>query len=502
VQKQAPSGIQLLTMVVFALSCFGLLLFLWLSFGGPVPLKPQGYRVEVSFPGATQLAEEAEVRASGVEVGKVRDKYQEANRTVAVIELEPEYAPLRSNANARLRQKTLLGETFVELTLGTKDATTVPEGGRLDSSRVQPDIQLDEILDSLDPYTRQAFRTWQQDLGASVEGRGQDLNDAFGNLPAFVEAGGDLFQELDEQREAVGALVRNTGVVFGALTEREAQLRRMIVSQDEVFSGIAEENESFAEIWRIFPTFLEEQRLTMARLESFSEKALPLVRDMQPVLADLGPALDAVGDFGPHLRRFFVNFDPLITISRRSLPATSEVLRGLKPVLNELGPFLQEVNPILEMIGIHIYTLSDMFANLGGATAATMRNPTPGTVGHYLRQFGPQGAETFSIHPNRLPSNRGNTYWKPLGVLTTPKNVRLKMLPNWDCNNAGGERPPGGSPTVTPGCHVQEPWGTPGKIGRYPRLTRDDYGSQSSQRPAQRRSGSRGSPRRSPRYTG
>ena len=26
-------------MVVFALSCFGLLLFLWLSFGGPVPLK-------------------------------------------------------------------------------------------------------------------------------------------------------------------------------------------------------------------------------------------------------------------------------------------------------------------------------------------------------------------------------------------------------------------------------------------------------------------------------
>ena len=36
-------------MVVFALSCFGLLLFLWLAFGGPIPLKPKGYRVSASF---------------------------------------------------------------------------------------------------------------------------------------------------------------------------------------------------------------------------------------------------------------------------------------------------------------------------------------------------------------------------------------------------------------------------------------------------------------------
>jgi hypothetical protein len=39
-QKQAPSIPRVLVMVLFALSCFGLLLFLWLSFGGPIPLKP------------------------------------------------------------------------------------------------------------------------------------------------------------------------------------------------------------------------------------------------------------------------------------------------------------------------------------------------------------------------------------------------------------------------------------------------------------------------------
>ena len=65
-QKQAPSFGRILTMVLFALSCFGLLLFLWLSFGGSIPLKPANYRVRVAFPEATQLGLEADVRVAGV----------------------------------------------------------------------------------------------------------------------------------------------------------------------------------------------------------------------------------------------------------------------------------------------------------------------------------------------------------------------------------------------------------------------------------------------------
>ena len=55
-QRQIPSLGKILVMVGFALSCFGLLLFLWLAFGGPVPLQPKGYRFQTSFGEATQLA--------------------------------------------------------------------------------------------------------------------------------------------------------------------------------------------------------------------------------------------------------------------------------------------------------------------------------------------------------------------------------------------------------------------------------------------------------------
>jgi phospholipid/cholesterol/gamma-HCH transport system substrate-binding protein len=472
-QKQVPSVGRLLVMVLFALSCFGLLLFLWLSFGGPAPLKPKGYRFEVAFPEATQLAAQADVKVAGVEVGKVVAKRvdpKDPNRTIATIEVERRYAPIASDARATLRFKTLLGETYVSMTTGSRDAPAVPEGGRLANRNVRPAVELDEILDALDPYTREAFRTWQQSLSRAVRGRGQDLNDSLGNLPAFVEEGGDLLEILDQEREGLRLLVRNTGVVFGALTEREDQLRNLVVNTDDVFSTIASERESFAQIWQVFPTFLDESRLTYGRLRRFSIATRPLIRTLTPAIQDLRPTLRKVGEFGPDLRRFFVNLDPLIDSSKRSLPALREIFQGLEPLLGALGPWLQQVNPILEWIGHHQHTLSDMFANLGGATAAKTPSGDPRATGHYLRQFGPTGVETLAIHPRRLNTNRGNAYINPLG-LAGRVWAQNGITANYDCKPSGGPKGPDSSPP----CWVQPPYTFKGRTQAFPNVGPADY---------------------------
>jgi len=114
-QKQAPSVGRVMVMAGFALSCFGLILFLWLAFGGPIPLQPKGYRFVVSFKEAGQLAQEADVRISGVSVGKVKtiDPDPQTGLSDATIEVDERYAPVASDTRAMLRQKTLLGETYV-----------------------------------------------------------------------------------------------------------------------------------------------------------------------------------------------------------------------------------------------------------------------------------------------------------------------------------------------------------------------------------------------------
>jgi virulence factor Mce-like protein len=456
-QKAAPSVARIVVMVLFALTCFGLLLFLWLSFGGPVPLKPKGYQVKIDFPEATTLATEADVRVAGVPVGKVRkvEVGDGTNRTVATVELERRYAPLRTDARAILRQKTLLGETYVELTPGTSKQT-VPENGTLPDGQVKPTVELDEIFDSLDPATRKAFKGWQTELAKGIKGRGRDFNDALGTLPGFASDGADVLAVLDRQEGAVQRLVKNTGVVFAALTANEAQLRNLITGSKATFDATAAKSDALAETIRIFPTFLKESRLTLARVQKFSVDTNPLITDLRPVARDLRPTLHDTRELAPDLERFFRNLDPVITASKTGMPATREVLKGAEPVLGEAGPFLAQLNPILKYFEASQWQVAD-FLNFGAAALAAKTASPGGGVGHYLRQFGPLGAESVSIWKERAPTNRGNSYFQPLSLAASKTEGgqtynRFKITPLFDCQNSG-EKP---APTTgDPGCVVQ-----------------------------------------------
>src|SRR2546429_2811048 len=140
-QKQAPTCGRLLVMVAFALSCFGLLLFLWLSFGGSIPLKPANYRVKVAFPEATQLGLEADVRVAGVSVGKVVAKDLDphgGNRTVATIELDRRLGPLPNDARAGPRPQTPVGGASVEVAPADRPRRVLNGGGRPENREGQP----------------------------------------------------------------------------------------------------------------------------------------------------------------------------------------------------------------------------------------------------------------------------------------------------------------------------------------------------------------------------
>jgi len=313
-QKSAPSIARILTMVVFALSCFGLLLFLWLSFGGPIPLKPQGYRVQIAFTDAATLADQADVRVAGVTIGKVVEKRLAGgeSRTLTTIELQGRYAPLRADARAILRQKTLLGETYVELTRGSRDAAPVRDGGRLTDGRVAPAVEFDELLRIFDKPTREAFREWQASLAQAGAGRGRDLNDALGNLPAFTENARSVVDVLDSRRAALRNLVRNAGRTFEEISRDEAALTTLVERNSELFGELAVRRNSLADTIRILPTFLEEAKLTLTRLRTFSLNTEPLLRDLEPVLTDLQPTLASLRRLSPDLENLFDNVDPLI----------------------------------------------------------------------------------------------------------------------------------------------------------------------------------------------
>jgi phospholipid/cholesterol/gamma-HCH transport system substrate-binding protein len=138
--KQAPSAARILTMIAFAASCIGLLLFLWISFGGTTSLGPRGYEITAEFDHAVNLGSQADVRISGVDVGKVLSVGldRRTGLTRAVMEIDPQFAPRPADTRAILRQKTLLGETYIELSPGSQGGHKLPDGGRLRRPRLRP----------------------------------------------------------------------------------------------------------------------------------------------------------------------------------------------------------------------------------------------------------------------------------------------------------------------------------------------------------------------------
>ena len=207
-----PQPRAVLVMVVFALSCFGLLLFLWLSFGGPIPLKPKGYRVQVAFPDATQLGDRGRRP-------RRRRLDRQGRQEVARPERQPDARddPDRqqvtrrctSDAKAILRQKTLLGETYVELTPGSPKQPTIPEGGRLPDAQVAADGRARRDLPRARPAdARRRSAAGSRTSRRAINGRGQDLNDALGNLPASPQTAPTSWRCSTSQQGAVSRLVK------------------------------------------------------------------------------------------------------------------------------------------------------------------------------------------------------------------------------------------------------------------------------------------------------
>jgi phospholipid/cholesterol/gamma-HCH transport system substrate-binding protein len=416
--KRAPSTTQLLVIAGFALSCFGILLFLWITFGGPTPFKAKPYEIEVPFNEATQLAQQSDVRISGVSVGKVQDIVLAPNghQALAKVDIEDKYGPIPMGSRAILRTKTLLGETYIELTPGPHDGPKLPDGATLPPAHIAESVQLDEIFRTFNPRTRAAFQTWQQEAAVAIEGRGADLSYAFGELePAFTQFD-RLFRVLDSQRLAVKQLFRNGATALEALRGRQGELAGLIRNSNAVFQTTAARARDIEALFRAFPTFEDESRLTLARLRSFAEDTDPVVRQLIPAAEQLSPTLIAFSRLAPETKGFFEGLAPVIERAPTGFSAARKLFRDqFPPLLRALDPFLRNLNPVITGLGLYKHELTATMGNVAATTNTKLtKENKAGEHSHYLRVIGPFTPESLATYPSRLTNNRTNAYAQPL----------------------------------------------------------------------------------------
>jgi phospholipid/cholesterol/gamma-HCH transport system substrate-binding protein len=500
-QKRAPTLGNILVIVLFTLSCFGLLLFLWESFGGPVPLKPKGYQFTISFPRALSLAEQSDVRIAGVDVGHVLSvKAGKEGRTVANVELSSQYAPIRSDTRAILRQKSLLGETYVQLTpegnpIG-RSGPYLPDGGQLPVSQVEPSVTLDDVLSLLTPKTRRDFQLWMQSVAEGITGRGEQINADFAELQPFTEHANQLVSILASQEGALSATVRNTGEVFDALGERDHQFQGLIVNGQRTFHAFAQESQAWAEAFKTLPEFERHSEIAFKELDHFAANTSPFLDEFRPTEIALSALLHQAKPFAPAFNRFLTALGPLTSAAKKGLPQVKPITDLTLPLLENFRPVLHNFDPFLQYLGEYVPELQAFFANLTAATQAHLgdsNTQNQGPLLHYLRTMQIFTPESLAVYTKRVGTNRANPYFQP-GAFRALANGGLQVFETGSCADSApsvsgpanetisqtlieqliqfhiANKPESPNEVPAPACNQQAPFTFNGKTSQYPHV--------------------------------
>jgi phospholipid/cholesterol/gamma-HCH transport system substrate-binding protein len=443
-----------------------------------VPFSPQGYRLNAVFRETGLLVPNADVRIAGVNVGKVTNVQARGITSYVTMDIQRQYAPIPVDTRAILREKTLLGEAYVALSTGTGSGPKFPDRGTIPSTHVESTQQLDTVLGSFNKPTQQNLQALLNGTFTSLAGRGQDLNDAIGNLDPAINELSAVVGVLNQQQANVRSLISNTATVLTTLGNRSSDLQSLITAGDQVLSATAARNTALTQTVNALPPFLGQLRTTLGTLNTSLGLAKPSLAALKPVAPLLTPALSELIQLSGPAIKLLREAPGLLDDANKALPAITRFTTAFHPAVDAILPAAQQLAPVIAFMGLYSRELTTAMANLAAdLQAGTVANttqalgPIPAGQAKYLRAIIGVNDETVYGQSIREPTNRHNAYFSP-GELA---NIARGGLLSSDCNNIHN---PAQFPLLTSNvpCRVQPAfnWGSKAPTtpsGYYPHLT-------------------------------
>lgn len=222
----------------------------------------------------SQLQESSDVKLRGLIVGEVRTIEATPDGTRLGLALNPdEVGKIPANVSARLLQKTLFGERFVDLVPAERDTRPIREGDVIRQDRSSVGIELEAVFDNLYPLLRAVqpakLATTLNALSTSLEGRGEQIGEHLEVLDAYLKAINPKMPVI--QRDIT--LLGDTLDVYNAaapdlfrLTESLRTTNRTIVEKDQQLAAFFVGTAGFANTTAGFLRDNEERIIQVGRV--------------------------------------------------------------------------------------------------------------------------------------------------------------------------------------------------------------------------------------------
>ncbi|OLR90654.1 MCE family protein [Actinokineospora bangkokensis] len=380
---------------------------------GGADLGPSPVKVKADFRDVLDLVPQSAVKVNEVSVGRV-DSIDLApdGWTAEVTMLVRADVRLPANAFANVRQSSLLGEKYIELSpppRGAQAEGELADGALIPLARTNRNTEVEEVLGALSLLLNgggvEQLQSITQELNKATEGRETDVRALLENVDAMVttlDAGKDditraldgvnrLSMTLNAQKEQLAGAIDNLGPGLRVLTEQRTQLVTMLQSLQSL-SGVA--------------------------IDTVNKSQADLVADLKA----LTPTLQKLGEAGNNLPK---SLELLLTF-----PFTDSALAGVK------GDYFNLYADI-------DLDLGNIVANLGRSRQNPLAGLIPGLEGITGGTTAPTAGGTAA------PTTAGTGAAPTGGTAAPPATTAPGLLPGATTSTGqGGGQRSGGLPSL------------------------------------------------------
>ena len=293
----------LILVAAFAVLCVGGLGYLARGMGMPIPFTSHGWILKARFAHAEGLVPQSDVYENGVLVGKVLGIAPAGTQgAVVTMQMDPGVV-IRRDVKAYVQPKTSIGDTYVGLVRTPYSSAPVAGSGyTIPLARTGQSVQLDQILNTMDPATRAAASQNLQELGIAVRGRSGDIhtsvpqvNQVLGNLQPLV-------QVADARQQDLNQILLHLAVIMRTLAQEQQQVGQLVSNGDSAMGAIAgrdralggtvsQGNQLMNSLQQILNGLTPADRASLAKSPPTIKTGLQLLSQLNPTIDRLLPEI-------------------------------------------------------------------------------------------------------------------------------------------------------------------------------------------------------------------
>jgi phospholipid/cholesterol/gamma-HCH transport system substrate-binding protein len=342
------------------------------------------YVVHAQFSDAGQLVNGDLVTVAGHQVGSV-GSIKLADDGLADVELnisDSSITPLRSSTLATIGQLSLTGvaNRFVSLTPGAS-GSKIPSGGTLQASQTRGIVDLDILLDALNPQTRTSLNRIVK-TGAFIfcgdrppdkldQCPGQTARQANESFHFFNPALSQLTalgREVVADKFALDRLVSSSADVATAVAARNGDLGAGVTSTAAWLREVASQRTALQDSLTRAPGVLSQGTAVLRDLDFALRVLNPALTDLQPVAPRLATLLTRLLPAANNAVPTIAGVEALVPSARTALLALPPAEKRATPAVRSLTSAIGPVTPILSGLRPYIPDfVAGFFDGVGGS---------------------------------------------------------------------------------------------------------------------------------------